>query len=620
MMSQIRLVCTKLREAATQLPYLPRTFALVWAAAPRWTLVWGLLLFAQGLLPAASVLLTRQLVNSLVDTLGAGTSWTHIRPTLLLVLLMAVIMLLTELLRGLTVWIRTAQTELVQDHISALIHQRSIMADLAFYESPEYYDHLYRASVDAKHRPVALLEHAGGLLQNGLTLLAMGAVLLPFGMLMPVALFASTLPAFYVVLRYSVRQHQWRLRTTADERRTWYYDWLLTAAETAAEQRLFGLGSHFQERYQHLRQRLRQEHMQLAREHTLAQLGAGAVVLIITGAIMAWMVWRAFVGTVTLGDLALFYQAFNQGQRLMRSLMENVGQIYANMLFLGNLFTFLALEPQVVDPPYPVPTPQILQDGISFHNVTFHYPASERAVLHNFSLTLGAGQITAIVGTNGAGKSTLIKLLCRLYDPEQGSITFDGIDIRHLRLQELRRLITVLFQQPVHYNATVAENITLGAIDTPPERSAIVAAATAAGADTPIDRLPQGYETLLGKWFISGTELSVGEWQRLALARAFLRQAPIILLDEPTSAMDSWSEADWLQRFRVLAAGRTVVIITHRFTTAMQADIIHVMIDGDIAESGRHEELLARQGYYARSWARQMQQQETATKGVAQHG
>jgi len=224
-----------------------------------------------------------------------------------------------------------------------------------------------------------------------------------------------------------------------------------------------------------------------------------------------------------------------------------------------------------------------------------------------------AGTVAAIVGPNGAGKSTLVKLLCRLYDPDSGSIEVDGVDLRHLSLQELRQNITVLFQEPVQYAATVAENIGMSLaegeaeVEAKPEAEARVErAARAAGAEVMISRLPKGYDTVLGTWFEGGTDLSVGEWQRIALARAFLRHAPIIVLDEPTSAMDSWAEADWLRRFRLLARGRTAMVITHRFTTAMYADVIHVMHDGCIVESGSHQELLAQGGRYAQSWTAQM--------------
>ena len=324
------------------------------------------------------------------------------------------------------------------------------------------------------------------------------------------------------MLRYGLLEHQWRLGRTADERRVWYYGWLLTARENASEMRLFGLGRHFQSLYQGLRGRLRGKRLKLVQAQSLAELKAGAAALLISAAALGWMVWRALQGVVTLGDLALFYQAFNQGQRLMRLLLENLGQIAANSRFLGDLFEFLELKPRVESPRSPSPVPWVLQKGVSFHQVRFGYPGSERTVLHDFSLTIPPGQITAVVGPNGAGKTTLIKLICRLYDPQSGHVDFDGINLRDFSLQELRRAITVLFQEPVRYNTTVAENIILGDLNSAPDREKVQAAARAARADELIERLPDGYDTLLGKWFVGGTELSFGEWQRLSLARAFL--------------------------------------------------------------------------------------------------
>ena len=578
---------------------------MVWEATGYWTLTWAILLLLQGVLPVAIVYLTRWLVDGLVAAVEAGGSWESVQPTLILVALMAGVMLANELLNSATGWIRTAQSELVKDHISNLIHEKSVAVDLAFYESPEYYDHLHRARAEAQYRPLALLENAGNLVKNCITLLAMAAVLIPLGLWLPIALLLSTLPALIVVLRYSSRQHKWHLSRTADERRSWYYDWLLTSGETASELRLLDLGKHFQAAFQALRMHLREEGLRLARNEGLAEAAARTFALLITGLSLAWMAWRTMQGLISLGQLALFYQAFYQGQALMRTLLQSVGQVYANLLFLGNLFEFLDLQPKVIDPPGPSLLPVPLREGIRFDQVTFRYPDSERLILCNFDLFIPAGKTVAIVGANGAGKSTLIKLICRLYDPEQGRIELDGVDLREVSLQELRRSVAVLFQEPVRYNETVAENIGLGNLAAAMDRADTVRheierAGQGSGAQEVVERLPRGYDTLFGKWFVEGTELSVGEWKRIALARTFFRQAHVFLLDEPTSSMDSWAEAEWMDRFATQTRGQTGVIITHRFTTAMRADIIHVMQDGQIVESGSHEELLDREGEYAK--------------------
>jgi ATP-binding cassette, subfamily B, bacterial len=608
MFSSGKILIAKLRKALAQLPNLPRALALVWQVARPWTITWVVLLIVQGLLPAAMVYLTKMVVDGVVASLRNGSSWPDVRHVLLLLLLLGGILLLMEVVRGGINWVRTVQAELLQDHITSLIHEKSVTADLAFYELSDYYDHLHRARAEARYRPVALLGNLGALLQNSITLLAMGAILIPLGPWLALALLLSTLPAFYVVVHYALAEYQWRQRTTADDRRAWYYDWLMTTAEAAAELRLFDLGKYFQSNYKDLRHRLRGERLQLTRKQSLAELGASLIALLIVGAALGWMVWKALHGLVTLGELALIYAAFNQGQGLMRTLLENAGQLYGNSLFLGNLFEFLALPPGIIcrgGPPWPPPL-RAVELGISFKGVSFTYPDSTSKALDNFTMTIPSGKIVAIVGPNGAGKSTLLKLLCRFYDPDDGTIEIDRQDIRDLATDDLRRLITVLFQQPFHYNTTVRENVLYGDMTLQASEAEIETAIRAAGAEEIIARLPQQEQTLLGRWFAGGTELSVGEWQRIALARAFLRSAPIIILDEPTSALDPWAEADWLERFRQLAIGRTSIIITHRFTTAMHADVIHVMARGRIVESGSHHRLLEQSGLYAESWSRQM--------------
>lgn len=598
---------TELRQLALSVFQWGRAFRLIWEAAPSWTVFWAFLLAGQGILPLGSVYLAKLVIDSLVKAIKAGGGWAQMRPTLMLIGLSIGVMLLTDLFQSLTDLARTAQSELVQDHIKGLVHRQAGAMDIGVHESSRYQDSLDRARNEASSRPLALLESCGSLMQNGITLVAMAAILLPFSGWLPLVLFLSTLPAFFVVLRFDRRYHSWWKEKTQERRWTQYFDLLLTHNAPASELRLFGLNTHLQTSYQKLRRVLRVERLKHVRQQSFAKLGASTLSQLTAGAALIWMMWRALSGAVTLGDLALFYQAFSRGQGLMRSLLGNLGQIYSNSLFLENLFAFLDLKPEVADPPGPLQALTKVDRGIEFRNVTFSYPSRPRTALRNFTLSLPAGKIVAIVGANGAGKSTLLKLLCRFYDPDQGRIEIDGTDIRSFKLEDLRRMISVLFQFPINYQATAAQSIAMGDLASNPSPEKIAAAARSAGADELIERLPHGYESQLGTAFADGVELSGGEWHRISTARAYIRQSPIILLDEPTSMMDSWTEAEWFERFRALARGRTSLMITHRFTIAMRADVIHVMHEGEIVESGTHAGLLANNGLYAQSWSAQMQ-------------
>ena len=586
---------------------------MVWEAAPIAVVLWAVVLLVQAMLPVALVYLTRSLVDGLMRLVGGSLN----DPLVVVIpaVLLGAVMLATELLRGLSSYISTVQGGLLQDRVLSRIHRQAVDLELAFYERPDFYDHLHRARAEAGHRPLALMKSLGGLVQHGLTLVAMCAVLVSLGPIVPLILVASTLPAFYVVMRYGRRQYAWRREVTEKERRASYFSFLLTARESAPEVRLFGLGGSFQAAFDTTRTWLRRGECRLARQHLIAELAGGLVALGMTGGVMAWMVWRAWQGEVTLGELAMFYQAFQQGQKMMRSMLTQVGQLYQNSLFVGNLFEYLDLEPVIVSPPDPIPFPCPIRDGFRLDNVSFEYPGSTRPALQSLDLQIPTGRIVAIVGANGAGKTTLTKLLCRFYDPTGGCVTLDGVDLREFSLEQLRRSITVLFQSPMRYSATVSENIAWSAPYAEPGPDEIRRAAQAAGVNATIERLPAGYDQLLGKWFQDGAELSVGQWQRIALARAFLRQAGLIILDEPTSAMDPWAEAEWLQRFRSLVIDRAALIITHRFTTAMHADVIHVMERGAIVESGNHGELLDQDCRYAQAWQAQM----LAARSCASH-
>jgi ATP-binding cassette subfamily B protein len=579
-----------------------RTLGLIVDAAGGWTAGWAVILVLQGLLPAAAVYLTKHLVDRLASAAGAGLDpWSVAGPGLAL----AAVLAGSALLQGIARWVRTAQAEYVQDHIKSLVHEQAARVDMAFYESPAYYDEMERANGQADKHTLALLEGLGNLVQHGVTLVAIGLLILPYGAWVPLLLVASTGPALWVVFNHSRRHHAWWAETTEPRRRTQYFDWILTSRYHAPEVRLFGLSDHFRSRYQGERDELREGQLALIRAQSVAQVGAGLFSFAAAGGALAWMGWRTVQGAATLGDVALFFQAFQQGQGLARTLTGHVGQIYASTRFLEHLFTFLDLD---ASPPHAIrpagaPTPPY---AIELEDVTFAYPGSKRPALRGFRLSIPARQTVAIVGPNGAGKSTLIQLLCGFYTPQHGAVRINGVDLREWDPEVLRGQIAALFQYFVNYAGTLAETVALGDLCAPVDARRVRQAGEASGVAEMLGQLPAGYDTKLDKRFSGGVDLSGGQWQRVALARAFYRDAPILLLDEPTSYLDPWAEARWLDRFLQLARDRTTVIVTHRLTTAMRADRIHVMEDGRIVESGTHAELLLQGGLYAHSWEEQL--------------
>ncbi len=583
---------------------IPRAIRMVWNAAPGWTSLWAALILVQGLLPVATVYLTKALVDSLSFAVSQKNDPAAFTTAIYYLVAMAAVLITTAALKAVAQWVQTAQSEIVQDYIKDQVHSQAIQLDLAYFETPGYYDKLHRATIDAITRPLTLIQSLGLIAQSCITLIAMIGILTTLSTWLPVILAVSSLPALYVAIKYSVKHHRLQMWRTEKFRLSNYYSNKLTDRDSAAEVRLFALGEYFRSRYRKLRLSLRNEQIDLSRKQAAAEFLAALSALVAMGITVAWTAASIIRGGGSLGDLAMIYQAFNQGQKLMQALLGNIKQLYTSLLFIENLFAFLELKPQLPEPELPALKPVALKKSIALENVSFRYPGSEQYSLQNFNLEIPANKVVAIVGENGAGKSTLIKLLTRLYDPVEGQLRIDGTDMKELPLDQVRRLFTVMFQSPVQYQQSVADNISIGDWQSETGPEAIQQAAIGAGADTPVNKLPHQYETLLGKLF-GGSELSGGEWQRIALARAFLRAAAVIILDEPTSAMDSWAEADWMDRFRNLTEGRTALIITHRFTTAMRADIVHVMTDGQITESGTHRELLQLNGHYAASWKRQ---------------
>lgn len=593
------------KEIRSQLPFLPRTVKLVWSISRGWTVLWSCTLILMGLTPAWLALLTRTVINWITEFSGSG--WQNWQPLAVPAVALALVMLANEAANRLAWWASTNQNELVQEALTLQVQSQALRLDMQYYDSADYYDMLHRAGSESVSRPLIVMENLGQLTRYLITFISLAVIIAQYAIWLPFVVVAGALPSLIIVFLQVLKLNRWRIQNTVSERRLRYLDWMMTLRNAVMEVRLFDLGETFQKSYIKIRRRLRKDRIKILSQSQLGEMAATILSWGIAALVMVWMVRRTLTGSANLGDLALFYQVLMQGQTLVRNAMKTISELYGNLFYLQNLFEFLALEPMVAAPKLPQIIPAERPLTIKFEDVSFAYPQQPEGVLENFNLNIPAGKITAIVGENGAGKSTLIKLLCRFYDPTGGKITINGIDLRLTEPQELLKTITVLFQEPVRFHETAETNISYGDLPREMTQQAVQAAALAGGADQFIRELPQGYQTQMGKWF-GGAELSSGQWQRLALSRAFYREADLILLDEPTAMMDSWAESDWLKRFRTLAQGKTALVISHRFTTAMQADQIFVMRAGKIVESGTHPELLEMNGLYAVSWREQMQE------------
>jgi ATP-binding cassette subfamily B protein len=555
--------------------------------------------FVQGLLPLLGLWLMKLVVDGVATTVTTHDKQAGFGRVAFLIALTGGVVLVSSLCRILAGLVSEIQAQAVTDHVADILHAKSAQADLAYYESPEYYDTLHRAQQEAPFRPPRIVR---GLLQAGqstISLVAMAGLLCSFHWAVALVLGAAAVPGVLVRLRFSNNLYHWERKRTPTERLAWYYHWLLATDTPAKELRLFDLGSLFRRRFRELRLQLRREQLQMATRRSLSELVTQVLGTLAVFGCWAVIAYRAVQGVVTLGSLVMYFQAFQRGQGFLQELLGSLAGLYEDNLFLTNLYEFLDLKPKVIEPRPAKPFPLAMRTGIVFDHVCFQYDSETRKALDDITLAIRPGEHIALVGENGSGKTTLTKLLCRLYDPTHGAITVDGVDLREFSTVAMRRQMSVIFQDYVHYHLSARENVWLGNTDLAADDERIVGAACKSGADEVVARLPQGYATILGKWFERGEELSVGEWQKVALARAFLREAQILVLDEPTSALDAQAEAEVFGKFRQLAEGRTAILVSHRFSTVRLADRIYVLEAGRIIEHGDHDTLMRHRGRYA---------------------
>jgi ATP-binding cassette subfamily B protein len=576
--------------------YSRRALELVWTTSRKLTLAIAVLTLVAGVLPASVAYIGSLIVDAVVTAMrSSGAAGRVVDLVVIEGLLVAAI---AAAQRGLSVCQSLLRAQLGQ-RVNVMILEKALTLELQHFEDSEFYDKLTRARREASTRPLSLVTRTFGLVQNGISLVSYGALLAHFSPWAVAVLLLAGVPAFVAEAKFSgdaFRLFRWR---SPETRMQLYLETVLGREDHAKEVKLYGLGPRLLERYRDIFRRLYREDRALTLRRDTWGFCLG---LIGTAALYggyAWTAVSAVARVITLGQMTMYVALFRQGQSAVSAILAAVGGMYEDNLYLSTLYEYLETPvPQGTGAAVRGPHPE---DGIRFEDVSFTYPGAEEAALEHITLQLRPGESLALVGENGSGKTTLIKLLTRLYAPTSGRILLDGQDLAQWDEAALRERIGVIFQDFTRYQMLVGENVGAGDERFFEDETRWRAAADKGRASEFIATLPQGYRTQLGKWFRDGRELSGGQWQKIALSRAFMRtRADILVLDEPTAAMDAQAEAEVFEHFRQLARERITILISHRFSTVRMADQIAVLNRGAIVERGSHEELMRLNGTYAR--------------------
>jgi ATP-binding cassette subfamily B protein len=592
------------KEQFSALRNLPRFFTLIWQTSRRFTLINLVLRLVKSVIPLAMLYVGKLIIDEIVLLIEASEP----DPTYLWWLLGAELGLaiISDVInRGITL-VDILLGDLFSNQTSVEIIQHAARLDMYQFENPEFYDKLERARRQTSSR-TALMSQVLQQLQEFITVLTLGAGLIAFNPWLILILVIAVIPSFLGESHFNQRSYSLTRSWTPERRELDYLRYIGASDTTAKEVKIFNLSDFLANRFAELSHKYYLANRKIAVQRagwgvllsalgTLAYYGAYVVIAL-----------QTISGAITLGTLTFLTGSFARMRGMLQSIMNRFSRITESALYLQDLFDFLELEPSIKTESDSVPFPDTVQRGFTFENVGFRYPGTDKWAIRNLSFQLQPGEKLALVGENGAGKTTLVKLLARLYDPSEGRILIDGVDLRTINLESLRRNIGIIFQDYIRFQLKAKENLAVGNIDQLANLDLIEASAQKSMANEVIDELPERYEQFLGKRFKDGVDLSGGQWQKIALGRAYMRDAQLLILDEPTAALDARAEHEVFLRFSELIEGKSAVLISHRFSTVRMADRILFLENGQLLELGTHQELLDKGGKYAELFQLQAQ-------------